>query len=305
MNNPNDNNDDTSYEGFIKTPKQLIITVILGFAIPIIVILLIISFVKSDYLISSGSDAMSDEAIASRLQPVAGFVIVDEDAPKMVLSAEQVYENTCSTCHDSGVAGAPKFGDKDAWAPLIDSGYDTLLDIALHGKGAMPARGGNPNLSDFEVERAMVYMANAGGASFDEPEEPDDTDKADDASADAEATQAAQTAQAETTDEKPDAQTQEVADASATQDSKADEGEVDPAGEKLYKSICFACHDAGLAGAPKFGDKDAWAPLIATGMDAMVEIAIHGKGGMPPRGGSQASDGDIKAAVQYMVNAAQ
>ncbi|HEY9279169.1 MAG TPA: c-type cytochrome, partial [Eoetvoesiella sp.] len=81
------------------------------------------------------------------------------------------------------------------------------------------------------------------------------------------------------------------------------EATIDPAGEKLYKSVCFACHAAGVAGAPKLGDKAAWDPLIATGIDTMVQVAIHGKGAMPPRGGSQASDDEIKAAVQYMVQA--
>ena len=77
-------------------------------------------------------------------------------------------------------------------------------------------------------------------------------------------------------------------------------------GEKLYKSTCVACHGAGIAGAPKFGDKATWAPYIATGMDTMVAVAIKGKGAMPPKGGAvSASDDDIRAAVQYMVDAAQ
>src|SRR5699024_9041266 len=118
-----------------------------------------------------GSDAMSEEAIASRLQPVADFVIEDKDAPKTLLSAKQVYENTCSACHDSGTAGAPKFGDEDDWGPLISEGYDALLEVALNGKGAMPGRGGHAALSECEVEGTMVYKASAGRASVDEPEE--------------------------------------------------------------------------------------------------------------------------------------
>jgi cytochrome c5 len=77
-------------------------------------------------------------------------------------------------------------------------------------------------------------------------------------------------------------------------------------GEKIYKQACAACHIAGVAGAPKFGDKTAWAPRIATGMDAMVAAVISGKGIMPPKGGAAgASDADLRAATQYMVNAAQ
>ncbi|MFU2069393.1 c-type cytochrome, partial [Bordetella hinzii] len=79
-----------------------------------------------------------------------------------------------------------------------------------------------------------------------------------------------------------------------------------PAGEKLYKSTCFACHGTGVANAPKFGDKAAWAPYVATGIDTMVKVALTGKGAMPPKGGAaNASEEDIRAAVEYMVNAAK
>ncbi len=77
------------------------------------------------------------------------------------------------------------------------------------------------------------------------------------------------------------------------------------AGEALYKQTCVACHAAGVAGAPKFGDKAAWEPRIKTGMDALVNSSIKGKNAMPPKGGSTASDADLKSAVEYMVNAAK
>lgn len=67
----------------------------------------------------------------------------------------------------------------------------------------------------------------------------------------------------------------------------------------------MACHAAGVAGAPKFGDKAAWAPRLAEGFDTVLKIATTGKGAMPPKGGSTASDADFKAAVQYMVDAAK
>lgn len=88
------------------------------------------------------------------------------------------------------------------------------------------------------------------------------------------------------------------------QPASAQQAAVNPAGEKLYKTACFACHGTGAAGAPKFGDKAAWAPHLEHGIDAMVENAIKGKGAMPPKGGAMnASDADIRAAVEYMVNA--
>ena len=63
-----------------------------------------------------------------------------------------------SACHASGVAGAPKLGDKAAWAPHLMHGTDGLLQSALKGKGAMPPKGGNPSLSDGEVRAAVEFM---------------------------------------------------------------------------------------------------------------------------------------------------
>lgn len=80
---------------------------------------------------------------------------------------------------------------------------------------------------------------------------------------------------------------------------------VNPAGEKLYKSACIACHSTGVANAPKVGNKAAWAPLIEQGMDSMMTIAVKGKGAMPPRGASSADDATLRAAVEYMVQASR
>jgi len=77
-------------------------------------------------------------------------------------------------------------------------------------------------------------------------------------------------------------------------------------GKKIYDTKCFMCHAAGVANAPKLGDKAAWEPRIATGMDAMLAVAIKGKGAMPPKGTCMdCSDDDLKAAIQYMVDAAK
>jgi cytochrome c5 len=79
------------------------------------------------------------------------------------------------------------------------------------------------------------------------------------------------------------------------------------AGEAEYKKACFACHDAGVSGAPKLGDKAAWAPRIAKGTAALYETALKGKPGtaMMPKGGSQLSDAEVKGAVDYMVSKAK
>ncbi len=77
-------------------------------------------------------------------------------------------------------------------------------------------------------------------------------------------------------------------------------------GKAVYDKTCVACHASGVANAPKFGDKAAWAPRIATGRDALIASVTKGKGAMPPKAGAaNLSDDDIKAAVDYMVGAAK
>ena len=156
----------------IKTPKQLIVTVILAFVVPIAIIILLVNMVASGAKVGAGSDTLSTEAVTKRIAPVAGFELVDANAPKVFKTGEQVFQAVCTACHTAGVAGAPKVGDNAAWAPFIKSGFDAMMNVALHGKGGMPAKGGNPTLSDFEVARAVVYMANKSGGSLPEPAAP-------------------------------------------------------------------------------------------------------------------------------------
>ena len=71
---------------------------------------------------------------------------------------ESTYKSSCFACHDSGVANSPKFGDKAVWAPRIANGLAALHSGAINGKAAMPAKGGNPSLSDQAVAEAVNYM---------------------------------------------------------------------------------------------------------------------------------------------------
>jgi cytochrome c5 len=76
----------------------------------------------------------------------------------------------------------------------------------------------------------------------------------------------------------------------------------DRSGEELYKGVCGACHDTGAANAPKTGDKAAWAPRIALGLDGLVKSAKAGKNAMPPNGGSNATEEELKRAIVFMTN---
>jgi cytochrome c5 len=160
------------HESLIKTPQQLIAAVVAGFAVPIIVIVLLVLYVDGAPRTGAGSDAQSAEAIAARLKPVAdeGYTLVDASAPRQLKAGAEVYNAACVACHGSGAAGAPKTGDSAAWSKRITQGYDTLVSHAVNGIRTMPAKGGNPSLDDLEVARAVVHMANASGAKFKEPE---------------------------------------------------------------------------------------------------------------------------------------
>ncbi len=275
----------------IKTPKQLIVTIVLSFILPVIIIILLVQLVITGEQVGAGSNTLTPEAIQKRIAPVAKLDLVDASGPKVFKTGVQVYKAACAGCHDAGAAGAPKFADATAWAGPNATGLQSMVASVIKGKGAMPAKGGNPSLDDFEIERAVVYMANSAGGKFAEPAEPKPAPAAPAAAAPAAAPMVAATVAA-TAVTLPAV----AAPAPATSD----------VGEKLYKQACAACHIAGVAGAPKFGDKTAWAPRIATGMDAMVAAVISGKGIMPAKGGAAgASDADLRAATQYMVDAAK
>ncbi|MFZ4062322.1 MAG: c-type cytochrome [Polynucleobacter sp.] len=152
----------------IKSPKQLIIMVFASFFVPLIIILLLMVFVNSG---QRGDNSTTTEQL---IKPVAQLNFKDASAPREIQTGEQVYKAVCSSCHASGAAGAPKFGDAGAWAPRLGQGYNGLLSSVLKGKGAMPARGGaSPaDVSDYELGRAVVYLANSAGGKLVEPKAP-------------------------------------------------------------------------------------------------------------------------------------
>nr|WP_182990287.1 c-type cytochrome [Massilia sp. Se16.2.3] len=161
-------------QSFIRTPKQLIAVVAGFFLVIVIGIILLVAFVTNDKLEGAGTNSLGPEAVAARLRPVAeqGFTLVDANAPKVLQSGNAVYTAVCAACHGTGAAGAPKIGVAADWGPRLAQGYDTLIKHAIEGIRTMPAKGGNPDLDNVEVERAVVYMANQSGAKFKEPAAP-------------------------------------------------------------------------------------------------------------------------------------
>jgi cytochrome c5 len=190
-------------------------------------------------------------------------------------TGEQIVKQVCSGCHDTGKGGAPKIGDRAAWAKRVSRGVDAVTTSSINGHAGMPARGGMASLTDPEMKSAVLYMFNAGGGAASAP-----------ASAAAPAPKARGGAPA-------------AAGAAAAVGGKPD-------GAKIYASGCNACHAAGVAGAPKFGDKAAWAPRAQQGVAALTASVIKGKGAMPPKGGqANASDAELRAAVEHLLATAK
>jgi cytochrome c5 len=222
--------------------------------------------------------AKDDEAaVLSRIKPVGDVQLAIASAPKGQLSGEQVYNQVCKTCHEGGLAGAPKVGDTAAWGKVIAQGLALTVDHALKGIRAMPPKGGNPDFENIEIERAVVFMAGKAGANWKEPPAAI-----------------------------PPAAAPTAAPAAAPAMAAAASASGKPDGKKIYDATCTVCHGAGVAGAPKFGDKAAWTPRVKTGIDALYASALKGKATMPAKGGNTSlSDAEVKAAVDYMAAASK
>jgi cytochrome c5 len=257
-----------AHSSFIKTPQQLIVVILLAFLVPIIGIVLLVQLVTSQ----PGADpgALAPDKVAARIQPVGRVEFGTPSAAPGARSGEEIVKAVCATCHQAGVANAPKLGDRNAWAQHIKHGLNEMVQTAIKGKGAMPPRGGDASLTDQEVARAVVFMANQSGGKFKEPAAP--KEKA--------------------------AAPQEKA-AAAPKAAAVD-------GKAVYDKTCVACHAQSVAGSPKLGDQAAWAPRVKQGMDTLVQSVLKGKGAMPPKAGNPAlSDAEIGAAVEFMVSQAK
>lgn len=156
------------------TPQQFFVALWAGMFAPIIAIALILGLIAKIQGSHGEKDSLefNDKATVARIKPVGELNIVDASAPRVEKEGKQIFDETCTSCHTSGALGAPKFGNKGDWAPRIKQGYDTLIKHAEEGIRQMPARGGNPDLSDIEIARAVAYMADAAGAKFTPPAAP-------------------------------------------------------------------------------------------------------------------------------------
>ena len=289
------------HTSFIKTPKQLAIVVLLAFAVPISLIVLLSQLVTG--MLPAGKSDDEKNALM-RIQPFGQLAIAEIGPAPGSRTGEQVFQAVCKTCHEAGIAGAPKFGDKAAWATPIKQGFNVLIQHAINGLQqngkVMPPKGGNADLTDTEVARAVAFMANAGGAAFKEP-----------------ATPAAPAAPAPVASASPSPIASAAAAtpvAAAPAPAPVPTAAAAPAGAldqksaeaMMQKNGCAACHgiDKKIVGpayvdvAAKYrGDKNALAQL-----SQKVKAGGSGVWGavpMPPN--AQVSDADIKSLVSWIL----
>ncbi len=235
-------------------------------------------------------DPILRASLMDRISPV-GNVRTSADAPAetvaavaVVQSGEDIVNGVCAGCHIAGVANAPKLDDDAAWEQRRSAGLDTLLASVINGKGAMPARAGT-SLSDEELRLAVQHMAGFPSDGAAAPAAGQDSDAA-----------------AETT------QSEAPAAEATTTAAKLDDGSGFVAAELTDRikgvadSVCIACHLSGVAGAPKIGDKEAWAERAEKGLEQQVAVVATGKGAMPARGGSDLTDEELGAAIEYLAN---
>jgi len=150
------------------SPTKILAAGVGVFVIPVLAIVMIVQVVMSEKAghVDKNDPRMSDAAVTERIKSYGEVKAIDPSAPRVEKTGEAVYTESCAACHGSGALGAPKFGNKGDWGKRNSQGFDTLVKNAINGIRAMPARGGNPDLSDIEMERAVAHMANSGGASF-------------------------------------------------------------------------------------------------------------------------------------------
>lgn len=134
------------------------------------VILVAIAIALAYFVVGTRAKPEDPERVNARIKPVASVeVAAGGGAAAGARTGAQLFESACTACHSTGAAGAPKVGDKAAWAPRIAQGLKGLVASATKGKNAMPPKGGVADATDAELARAIAYMANKSGASFPEP----------------------------------------------------------------------------------------------------------------------------------------
>ncbi len=215
-----------------------------------------------------------------------------DSSVEIPVKVRAVVATNCAGCHANGVKGAQRNDDTAAWQSLAGKGLEALTASVISGVGQMPARA-ESRLDDAELKLAVQHMINQNLG-----EQPATTATESDSDAAASATTEAAVATESAVTAESDAQAEEPA---ATEEAVAEAVVIPDNVKAAVDGLCAACHVSGVGNAPKYGDKADWDARMANGIDAITASAIAGKGAMPPRGGSQLTDEEIKLAIQYMI----
>ncbi|NMQ19825.1 cytochrome c5 family protein [Candidatus Competibacter phosphatis] len=140
------------------------VTLIAALVLLAVVLFMAASLISVVDNIAPDDGSRKQSAVLERIKPIAR---VSFEQPKPVvavqLSAKQVYDKVCAACHATGTLGAPKVGEKAQWEPRFAQGLDTLATHATNGIRAMPAKGGDPSLTEANLKDAIVYMLEETG----------------------------------------------------------------------------------------------------------------------------------------------
>ncbi|MDO4226544.1 cytochrome c5 family protein [Neisseria sp.] len=263
-----------------------------GIVILLAVLFFLVKLATSGYY--SDVEASTPSATQTRIMP-AGSVTMGDGTPVGQRTGEQIFNKICIQCHaaDGNIPNAPRVTHNNEWAPRIAKGFETLFNNALNGFNAMPAKGGQADLTDDELKRAIAYMANQSGGNLEAPA----VGGASGAAASGTDASAASPASS------PAASDAAGAAAPAAATASAD-------GKKIFDTACAACHGAtsAIPNSPKITKNDEWAPRIKQGKETLFKHALEGFTGpsgsmMPAKGGNASlTDDEVKAAVTYMVN---
>ncbi|WP_280549971.1 c-type cytochrome [Halomonas sp. 11-S5] len=267
--------------------------------------------------IAVAQDDAERAAIAERLAPVGELCVQGEDCGTAMAASsgggdtssggssvdgEGIYNNVCMACHETGAAGAPVRGDEAAWSERTGKGFETLLSHAINGFNAMPAKGGNPNLSDEEMRAAVAYVVKP---VMDVPTQKTGGSDTGDMAANGENAGggSSESTSGGSSEGAGGGSSESAGGESAGGESASDEAAtagID--GAAIYNQICMACHETGAAGAPVRGNAEQWSARLEQGTDTLYSHAINGFNAMPAKGGNPSlSDDEVKAAVDHLI----
>ncbi|MGH8271320.1 MAG: c-type cytochrome, partial [Gammaproteobacteria bacterium] len=205
-------------------------------------------------------------AVATYIQSASGEVAsgprpVSPSKVDLALGAK-TYQADCASCHDAGIAGAPRIGVAGDWNALAKAPLYILYENVWHGLSIMPPKGGCSDCTSREITSAIAYILKRSRPGVAAPQP---------------------SAAGGGTGIPTDVVSLAV-------------------GKQIYRAHCAACHAGGLAGAPRYGDEKLWATRLKLGLDLLHRHALDGIGAMPPKGGCvNCSEDQIISAVDYLV----